>query len=60
MIIDITLQHLIVTLVLGTIFFIGDKYGDSGTKWGFLFFVGGISLILLIVYWIYHFLISLI
>jgi hypothetical protein len=60
MIIDIPLQHLVVTFILVTIFLIGDKYGDGSTKWGFLFFVGGISLILLIVYWIYYILISLI
>lgn len=50
------LQHFLVTIILGSIFYIGMRYGDSSTKWAHLFFVGGISMILLICYWIFYFL----
>ena len=54
MVIDISTQQIIVTLLLGTIAYIGSKYGDSSTKYAYLFFVGGIAGILLICYWIYY------
>lgn len=52
MTIDISLQQLIVTIILGTISLIGFRYGDSSTKWAQLFFVGIFSTFPLIVYWI--------
>ena len=39
MVIDISTQQIIVTLLLGTIAYIGSKYGDSSTKYAYLFFV---------------------
>ena len=56
MVIDISTQQIIVTLLLGTIAYIGSKYGDS-TKYAHWFFIGGIAGILLICYWIYYLLI---
>lgn len=57
MVIDISTQQIIVTLLLGTIVWIGSKYGDSSTKYAHWFFIGGIAWILLTCYWIYYFLI---
>lgn len=53
MVIDISTQQIIVTLILGVLVWIGNKYGDS-MSW---FFIGGFSGILLICYWIYYLLI---
>lgn len=47
MVIDISTQQIIVTLLLGTIAYIGSKYVDSSTKYSYLFFVGGIAGLLL-------------
>jgi len=47
------LQHFLVTLILGVIFYIGIKY-DLKNK--YIFFIGGISMILLVSYWIFYFL----
>ena len=49
MVIDISTQQIIVTLLLGTIAYIGSKYGDSSTKYDYLFFVGGIAGILAVI-----------
>lgn len=57
MTIDISIQKIAVTLILGAITLIGTIYGDSSTKYAHWFFIGGFSGILLIGYWLYHFLI---
>jgi hypothetical protein len=57
MVIDISTQQIIVTLILGILVWIGNKYGDSSTKHAYLFFVGGFAGILLACYWIYYLLI---
>lgn len=54
MTIDISTQQMLVTLVLGALIWIGNKYGDSGSKSAGLFFLGGMAGILLICYWMYH------
>ena len=43
MVIDISTQQIIVTLILGGLVWIGNKYGDSSTKYAYLFFVGGFA-----------------
>lgn len=54
MVIDISTQQMIVTIILGAITCIGTVYGDSKTKYAHWFFIGGIAGILLICYWIYY------
>ena len=53
MTIDISIQQIAATLILGTLAWIGFRYGDSGTKYAHWFFIGGLSVIILIGYWIY-------
>jgi len=54
MVIDISTQQIIVTFILGVLVWIGNKYGDSSTKYAYLFFVGGFAGILLVCYWMYY------
>jgi len=56
MVVDVSIQHIIITLVLGVIIWIGNVYGDSSKKYAHLFFIGGMAGILLICYWMYYFL----
>lgn len=44
-------QSAIVTIVLLGLFFAGQTWGDSSTKWAPLFFIGGFAFILLACYW---------
>jgi len=57
MVIDISTQQIIVTLILTVLVWIGNKYGDSSTPYAHWFFIGGIAGILLIGYWLYYFMI---
>ena len=41
----------IITIFLLGLFLAGQRWGDSSTKWAPLFFVGGLTLVLLIVFW---------
>jgi len=50
------LQHFLVTIILGIIFYIGIKYDDGSLKNTYIYLIGGISMILLVSYWIFYFL----
>jgi hypothetical protein len=50
------LQHFLVTLILGVIFYIGIKNDDGSLKNTYIYLIGGISIILLVSYWIFYFL----
>ena len=49
----VSLEQIIVTFILVTLIWIGNKYGDSSTKYAYLFFVGGFAGIFLLCYWMY-------